>query len=139
MNLLPGASLVVVLAAAEIPPATVEAIGADYRGTVEQAFQSHCADCHGNMPSTLAEPARTTAGKKARKAHKRLDLDDGFPFGSKWDMPKLMTKIRKAVANDKMPPGKYMKQKGVTLSDADRKAIVDWATGAEALLEGAPR
>ena len=137
MNLLLGASLVVMLAGAEVPPATITAIGANYRGTVEQVFESHCADCHGNMPATLAEPARTTAGKKSKKAHKKMNLDDGFPFQSKWDLPKLMTKIRKEVANDKMPPRKYMKQKGAAPSDAERKAIVDWATNAEALLKGA--
>jgi len=137
MNLLIGTSLVVMLASAEIPPATTQAIGTAYRGAVEQAFQAHCADCHGNMPATLAEPARTTAGKKSRKAHKRMNLDDGFPFQSKWNTPKLMTKIRKDVAAKDMPPRKYMKQKGVNLSDTDRKAIVDWATNAEALLKGA--
>jgi len=137
MNLLPAASLVVLLASAEIPPATIENIGTAYKGPVEQAFQANCADCHGNMPATLTEPARKPAGKKSRKAHKRMNLDDGFPFQSKWEMPKLMTNIRKAVAGKDMPPRKYMKQKGAALSDAERKAIVDWATNAEALLKDA--
>jgi mono/diheme cytochrome c family protein len=135
MNLLVGSSLVLLLASADIPPATTQAIGAKYQGAVEQAFQAHCADCHGNMPATLAEPARSTAGKKSKKAHKRMNLNDGFPFKSKWALPKLMTKIRKAAAGKDMPPPKYMKRKGTALSDAERKAIVGWATDAEALLK----
>ncbi len=138
MNLLVGSSLVLLLASADIPPATTQAISAKYQGAVEQAFQAHCADCHGNMPATLAEPARSTAGKKSRRAHKKMTLDDGFPFKSKWDLPKLMTRIRNAAADNDMPPSKYMKQKGTTLSDAERKAIVGWATDAEALLKSTP-
>jgi mono/diheme cytochrome c family protein len=136
MSLLAGSTLVLLLAGADIPPATVQAIGAKYPGAVEQALKTHCADCHGAMPSGLAEPARSTATKKSKRAHKRLNMDDGFPFRSKWDMPKLMTEIREAVADNDMPPKSYMKKKGVSLSEAERKAIVDWATEAEALLKG---
>lgn len=134
MSLLIGSSLVILLASADIPPATIQAIDAKYEGAVAQAFQANCADCHGKLPAVLAEPARTTAGNKSKRAHKKLNMDDGFPFTSKWELPKLMTEIRKAVSDNDMPPAKYMKQKGSTLSDADRKAIVDWARGAEALL-----
>ena len=35
-----------------------------------------------------------------------------------------------------MPPKSYMKKKGASLSEAERKAIVGWATDAEALLKG---
>jgi mono/diheme cytochrome c family protein len=136
MSLLAGSTLVLLLAGAGIPPATVQAIGATYQGAVEQAFKAHCADCHGAMPSSLAEPARTTAEKKSKRAHKRLNMDDGFPFTSKWDMPKLMTEIREAVAESDMPPKSYTKKKGASLSEAERKAIVGWATDAEALLKG---
>lgn len=136
MSLLAGSTFVLLLAGADIPPATVQAIGAKYQGAVEQAFKAHCADCHGAMPTSLAEPARSTAVKKGRKAHKRLNMDDGFPFSSKWDLPKLMTEIREAVAEDDMPPNSYMKKKGVSLSEAERNAIVGWATDAEALLKG---
>lgn len=136
MMLLSGSTLVLLLAGADIPPATVQAIGSGYQGAVEQAFKAHCADCHGAMPSSLAEPARTTAVKKSKKAHKRLGMDDGFPFTSKWDMPKLMAEIRKAVSEGDMPPKSYASKKGAALSDAERKAIVSWATDAEALLKG---
>jgi mono/diheme cytochrome c family protein len=135
MSLLAGSTLVLLLAGADIPAAKVQAIGTAYQGPVEQAFKAHCADCHGAMPSSLAEPARATAMKKSKKAHKRLSMDDGFPFTSKWDMPKLMTEIRKAVADNDMPPNSYMKKKGVSLSEAERQAIVGWATDAEAVLK----
>jgi len=138
MIALAGSSLVLLLAAADIPPATIQAIDAKYRGSVEQAFQAHCADCHGSITAGLQDPARSTAGKKSRKAHKKWSMDDGFPFPSKWDLPKLMTEIRKATADDDMPPPKYERQKGSTMSDAERKAIVKWATDAEALLKVAP-
>ena len=136
MILLAGSTLVLLLAGADIPPVTVQAIGATYQGAVEQAFKTHCADCHGAMLSSLAEPARSTAARKSKKAHKRLNMDDGFPFTSKWDMPKLMTEIREAVAEDDMPPKSYMKKKGASPSEAERKAIVSWAAEAEALLKG---
>jgi mono/diheme cytochrome c family protein len=136
MSLLAGSTLVLMLAGADIPPATVQAIGARYQGAVEQAFKAHCADCHGALPSSLAEPARATAVKKSKRAHKRLAMDNGFPFTSKWDMPKLMAEIRKAVADGDMPPNSYAKKKGAALSEAERKAIVGWATDAEALLKG---
>lgn len=138
MSLLAGSTLAVLLAGSGIPPATIQAIGANYQGAVEQAFEVHCADCHGAMPKSLTEPARSTAGKKSRKAHKRLNMDDGFPFTSKWDMPKLMTEIRKAVADQDMPPSSYLKKKGAALSEAEREAIVDWAKDAEALLKSQP-
>jgi mono/diheme cytochrome c family protein len=102
---------------------------------VEQAFKAHCADCHGAMPSGLAEPARSTATRKSKRAHKRLNMDDGFPFTSKWDMTRLMTEIRKAVEDGDMPPKSYLKKKGVSVSDGERKAIVGWATDAEAVLK----
>jgi mono/diheme cytochrome c family protein len=136
MSLLAGSTLVLLLAGAEIPPATVQAIGAKYQGAVEQAFKAHCADCHGAMPSSLAEPARTTATKKSKRAHKRLNMDEGFPFTGKWDMPRLMTEIREAVAENDMPPTSYLKKKGASLSASERQAIVGWASDAEALLEG---
>ena len=138
MSLLIGSSLALLLASADIPPATVQAIGAKYQGPVAKAFEAHCADCHGKLPATLAEPARTTAGNKAKKAHKKLDMDNGFPFASKWDLPKLMAEIRKSVGDGDMPPAKYQKQKGAALSDADRQAIVKWAKESEALLGGQP-
>lgn len=139
MSLLIGSSLVILLAAADVPPATLEALRASYEGKVAQAFGAHCADCHGQLPASLAEPARTAATKKSRRAHKKLDMDRGFPFASKWDLPKLMTEIRKSVADGDMPPAKYQKQKGNPMPEADRKAIVDWATSAEAQLGRPPR
>ncbi|MDH5275607.1 MAG: heme-binding domain-containing protein [Gammaproteobacteria bacterium] len=136
MSLLAASTLVLLLAGADIPPATVQAIGAKYPGPVEQAFKAHCADCHGAMPPSLAEPARSTATRKSKRAHRRLNMDDGFPFTSKWEMPRLMTEIREAVADKDMPPKSYLKKKGVSLSEAERQAIVGWATDAEALLKG---
>jgi mono/diheme cytochrome c family protein len=138
MLLLSGSTLIVLLAAADIPPATVQAIGAGYPGAVEQAFRAHCADCHGVLPAGLAEPARATATSKSRKAHKRLGMDEGFPFTSKWELPKLMAEIRKSVADNDMPPKSYLNKKGVSPSAAERQAIVDWATAAEARLKATP-
>jgi mono/diheme cytochrome c family protein len=135
MSLLAGSTLVLLLAGADIPAAKVQAIGTAYQGPVEQAFKAHCADCHGAMPSGLAEPARSTATRKSKRAHKRLNMDDGFPFTSKWDMTRLMTEIRKAVEDGDMPPKSYLKKKGVSVSDGERKAIVGWATDAEAVLK----
>jgi mono/diheme cytochrome c family protein len=102
-----------------------------------EAFKAHCADCHGAMPATLGG-GPSTAEKKSRKAHKRLSMDDGFPFKSKWDMPRLMTEIREAVAESDMPPNSYMKKKGASLSESERKAIIGWARDAAALLKGQP-
>lgn len=133
-----GSSLVLLLAGTDIPPATIHAIGAKYQGSVEKAFQAHCVDCHGSIPAGLQEPARSTAGKKSKKAHRKWSMDDGFPFTSKWDLPKLMIEIREATADNDMPPPRYEKQKGSTMSDTERKAIINWATDAEALLKVAP-
>ena len=139
MSLLIGSSLAILLAAADVPPAALEAVGASYEGPVAQAFEAHCADCHGKLPASLAEPARTAATKKSRRAHKKLDMDNGFPFASKWELSKLMTEIRKSVADGDMPPAKYQKQKGNPMPEAERKVIVDWATTAEAQLGRPPR
>jgi mono/diheme cytochrome c family protein len=138
MSLLAASALVLFVAGADVPPATVQAVNARYQGAVEQAFQAQCADCHGKLPASLAEPARSTAGKKSKRAHKKLNMDDGFPFTSKWELPRLMTEIRKAVADKDMPPRKYMEQKGKALSDAERQAIVTWARDAEAVLQSKP-
>jgi mono/diheme cytochrome c family protein len=135
MSLLAGSSLVLLIAGADIPPDALQTISTKYQGAVEQAFQAHCADCHGAMPASLAEPARSTAGSKSRKAHKKFSIETGFPFTSRWDLPKLMTEIRKSTADEDMPPKKYMRQKGVAISDAERAAITDWARDAEALLK----
>jgi mono/diheme cytochrome c family protein len=135
MSLLAASTLVILLAGADVPAPVVQAIDAKYQGAVAQAFKAHCADCHGELPASLAEPARSTAGKKSRKAHKRLNMDDGFPFTSKWHMRKLMGKISKAVARNDMPPKSYMKKKGAAPSAAERQAIATWARDAEALLK----
>lgn len=131
-------SLALFLAGADVPPAQVQAVTATYQGAVEQVFQQHCADCHGKLPAGLAEPARTTAQKKSNRAHRRMDIDEGFPFTGKWALPRLVTEIRKTVADEDMPPRSYMEKKGLTLSDAERQAIVSWAKGAESLLSGGP-
>lgn len=136
MTLLACSSFIVLLVGADVPAATIHAIGARYQGNVEQAFEAHCADCHGRMPANLPDKARKTAQGKARKAHKRLNMDDGFPFTSKWQMEKLIGKIGKAVRKNDMPPKKYLKQKGSTLSDAERDAIIEWARDAQAMLKG---
>lgn len=133
---LAGSTLILLLAGADVPPATLEALNAGYQGAVEQAFKAHCADCHGVLPAGLAEPARSTAKKKSAKAHKRLDMDQGFPFRSKWALPRIMAEIRESVADDDMPPKSYLGRKGVSPSPAERQAIVDWATAAEAALKG---
>ena len=108
-------------AASEVPDA------ASYTGPVERAFTTHCVDCHGVMPASLSGAARATAEKKRRRAHRKFGMDEGFPFTSKWQLPKLLAEIRGEVADEDMPPPSYMKTKGVTMTEAERQAIIDWA------------
>ena len=100
---------------------------ASYTGPVERAFTTHCADCHGVMPASLSGAARATAEKKRKRAHRKFGMDEGFPFTSKWPLPKLLAEIRGEVAEEDMPPASYMKKKGVTMTAAERQAIIDWA------------
>ena len=99
---------------------------ASYTGPVERAFTIHCADCHGVMPASLSGAARATAEKKRKRAHRKFGMDEGFPFTSKWQLPKLLAEIRGEVAEEDMPPASYMKKKGVTMTEAERQAIIDW-------------
>ena len=99
---------------------------ASYTGPVERAFTTHCADCHGVMPASLSGEARATAEKKRKRAHRKFGMDEGFPFTSKWQLPKLLAEIRGEVAEEDMPPASYMKKKGVTMTEAERQAIIDW-------------
>jgi mono/diheme cytochrome c family protein len=107
-------------AESEVPDA------ASYTGPVERAFTTHCADCHGVMPASLSGAARATADKKRKRAHRKFGMDEGFPFTSKWPLPKLLAEIRSEVADEDMPPVGYMKKKGVTMTDAERQVVVDW-------------
>ncbi len=129
-------AVLVLLGGADVPAEVMRSIAAGYQGPVEQAFQSHCADCHGRLAEDIGAQARETAERKSKKAHKRLNMDDGFPFASKWNMRKLMTRIRKAAEKNDMPPPKYMRQKARQISAEERKAIADWARNAESLLKG---
>ena len=99
---------------------------ASYTGPVERAFTIHCADCHGVMPASRSGAARATAEKKRKRAHRKFGMDEGFPFTSKWQLPKLLAEIRGEVAEEDMPPASYMKKKGVTMTEAERQAIIDW-------------
>lgn len=128
-------SVVVMLGGADVPAAAVSAIAASYQGAAQRAFEAHCEDCHGKVPANLPAAAATTAQKKARRAHRKFSMDDGFPFASKWPLPKLMAEIRDEVEDDDMPPKKYLQQKGVTLSAEERQAILDWARDAESRLK----
>jgi mono/diheme cytochrome c family protein len=109
------------VAAGEVPDA------ASYTGPVERAFTTHCADCHGVMPASLSGAARAMAEKKRKRAHRKFGMDEGFPFTSKWQLPKLLAEIRGEVSEEDMPPASYMKKKGVTMTEAERQAIIDWA------------
>jgi hypothetical protein len=108
-------------AASEVPDAV------SYVGPVERAFTTHCADCHGVMPANLSGAARATAEKKRKRARRKFGMDEGFPFTSKWPLPKLLAEIRGEVAEEDMPPASYMKKKGVTMTAAERQVIIDWA------------
>jgi mono/diheme cytochrome c family protein len=134
MSLFTCSVLLVTLAGADVPTAT-SAIAERYAGMVKQAFETHCADCHGKTPDNLPADARATAQKKSKKAHKKLNMDDGFPFRSKWSLQKLMAEIRDEVEDEDMPPKKYMKQKGRTISGDERRAIAEWARAAETSLK----
>ena len=88
---------------------------------------------------------RDAGGRAADAVLKRLQelvaerrglFDDGYPFRSKWDSPKLMGKIAKDVKENDMPPFKHMKEKGATTSDAEPQAIIAWATNAETARQG---
>ncbi len=109
------------VAASEVPDA------ASYTGPVERTFTTHCADCHGVMPAGLSGAARAMAEKKRKRAHRKFGMDEGFPFTSKWQLPKLLAEIRSEVSEEDMPPASYMKKKGVTMTEAERQAIIDWA------------
>lgn len=135
MTPLIASSLVFLLAAADMPLAGIEAAAAGYAGPVEQAFDSHCADCHGQLPASLAGAARATAEKKRKRAHRKFGMDEGFPFTGKWPLPKVLAEIRDEVADEDMPPASYMKKKGVAISAAERQAILDWARSTEAALQ----
>jgi mono/diheme cytochrome c family protein len=135
MGLLPLSTLVILLTGADVPPANVTAITDGYRGTVQQVFGAHCADCHGKAPDDLPAGAKTTAQKKSKRAHKKFGMDEGFPFTSKWPLPKLLAEIRDEVEDEDMPPAKYMKQKGRVISAEERRAIADWAKSAETTLK----
>jgi mono/diheme cytochrome c family protein len=137
MSLLICSSLIALLAAADVPPGAIGPITSSYPGPVQQAFETHCADCHGKLPANLPAEAATTAQKKAKRAHRKFNMDDGFPFRSKWPLPKLMAEIREAVEDEDMPPKKYMKQKGRAISAEERRAIVGWAADAVTALKTA--
>ena len=77
--------------------------------------------------AALRGAGRATAEKKRRRAHRKFGMDEGFPFTSKWQLPKLLAEIRGEVADEDMPPPSYMKTKGVTMTEAERQAIIDWA------------
>jgi mono/diheme cytochrome c family protein len=130
MNLLICSGLLLVLWAADVPAESLTDIAEGYRGPVEQAFQAHCADCHGRMPEGLPEAARKYAGRKAKRAHRRMDIDDGFPFRSKWDTARLMKKIANSVEEGDMPPAKHARKKGRDMTAAEREAITKWARDA---------
>lgn len=127
MSFLSVSTLVVALAAADASPAAMQAAAAAYQGNVERVFAEQCADCHGKPPAGLAGPALATAQKKSAKAHKKLDMDAGFPFKGRRPLPGMLEEIADEVEDGDMPPKKYLKEKGTTLSPADRKAVVDWA------------
>lgn len=126
---LSASTLLLTLAAADASPAAVQAVAAAYKGNVERVFNEQCADCHGRPPASLAGPALETAKKKSAKAHKKLDMDAGFPFKGRRPLPGMLDEVADEVEDGDMPPKKYLKEKGTTLSPADRKAVVEWARG----------
>lgn len=107
-------------------------INNEYLKSVKPIFQKSCFDCHSgttNYPwySKIPGPKQLIESD-IKEALAHLDLSKDFPFAGHGTPLADLEAIRDSVKNGSMPPFRYrILHSSKTLSDADRKAILDWS------------
>lgn len=112
-----------------------------YVETVKPIFQKSCFDCHSgtvNYPWYYKIPgARQLIDRDIREAKEHLDFSKDFPFGGHGKPLEDLKAIEDAVRDGAMPPFRYwILHREARLSDAERKAILEWVQASKELLRG---
>lgn len=118
---------------AKLDAKTVAALGASYAKDIEPIFKRSCFDCHSTQtvfPWYHKVPGvRQYLDSHVEEGRHDLDLTDGFPFNQDVHLMKHLRRIAHVVKDKDMPLWDYaLMHKDARLSEADREAIVAWAS-----------
>lgn len=115
---------------------TTERLQADYTQNALPIFQQKCFACHGPKPQDvegIQDPKlKKKMSKALRRAQNTFPMGEVFPFPDSDNPKKDLMTLKKSIRNDGMPPKKLRALgMGQTLSDEEKKTLIDWIARAK--------
>jgi mono/diheme cytochrome c family protein len=113
------------------PPVPPGATSIPAPAPVLSILQRSCGDCHANTTTwpwySHVAPVSWLIARDVHEGRRRLNLESWSTY-SPAEQHRLLTRIPREVLGGDMPPWYYTPlHSGTRLTDADAKAIVDWA------------
>ncbi|HTA76479.1 MAG TPA: heme-binding domain-containing protein [bacterium] len=117
---------------AEASPSIPPSVKDSYVKTALPILRQSCFACHGPHPQNVDMIQDPALRKKAEKAiagsQDMFPMAESFPFGENDDSRAELKDIVKNLKKGWMPPEEQKTcNLGASLSDADKKVILDWA------------
>lgn len=118
-------------------------INESYIKNIKSIFQKSCFDCHSSQtkyPWYAKIPgAKQLIASDVAEANAHLDMSEDFPFKGHGSPIEDLEAIRKAVAENSMPPFRYwILHNESRLSSEEKKTVLEW-TNSSLLLFNKPR
>ena len=111
-----------------------------YQKTVAPIFEQKCFDCHStktkypwyyNLPIV-----KQWMDSDMQEAREHFDFTGGFPFKGHHPASKQPSTLAESVSEGDMPPWDYrLMHKGSSLTEEEKKIILDWAQSSQSLLK----
>lgn len=122
----------------------IQKIGDAYLKNVEPIFRQKCFDCHSShtrYPKYYSIPGiKQLIDSDIREGMKHLDMTPGYPFRSHATPREDLDALEEVAQKNTMPPFRYrLMHRGSTLTEVEKKSILQWVQESRQELKGMPQ